>query len=208
MTNFKKSDILINLVLDESGSMWTAAEAVVSGVNEFLNEQIKLKGTTYLTLTLFNSSFNVRYVATDASHLPPFGSSRNAYSPNGMTALLDAVGGSITGTDAWLAKHPAFKGKILNVIWTDGAENSSREFTTEQVNSMISARQEAGQIFQFLGSGPSAWNTANMFKAIPQANFTRLHADNWSYKLGSENLTASVSNLRGGGHYAGVAGNA
>lgn len=55
------------------------------------------------------------------------------YSPDGTTALLDAMGSTILS----MKKRTRKKDKVLFVINTDGEENASREFTNEDVKKLI-----------------------------------------------------------------------
>lgn len=126
MKNTTTDDCLINLVLDASSSMGSQRSGTIEGVQALLDEQLALPGKTRLSLTLFNTEFEARFVAKNAAKLPRFGEAGNPYNPAGMTALLDAVGCSIKGTEGWLAAHPNFKGRVMCVILTDGQENASK----------------------------------------------------------------------------------
>ena len=98
------------------------------------------------------------------------------------------------GTDGWLTKHPEFDGQVITVIWTDGGENSSHQFTSQAINRMIQERQDLGWVFQFLGAG-EGWRSAEHFAAIPQSNIqTYAHSANntvSSYANVSKGLTAT-----------------
>ena len=52
--NGTDTDILINVVLDRSGSMLSIKEATIEGYNAFLSEQSKLAGARF-SLTQFDS---------------------------------------------------------------------------------------------------------------------------------------------------------
>ncbi len=49
--------ILINFVLDKSGSMQSVRDATISGFNEFKNDQAREEGNAFFTLTLFDTRF-------------------------------------------------------------------------------------------------------------------------------------------------------
>ncbi len=83
-----------------------------------------------------------------------------ALQPRGMTALLDAAGTEIVRTGQDLAALPEEErpARVLLVVVTDGQENSSREYTLEQVRSMLAMqRQEYGWRVRFLGAADAAW---------------------------------------------------
>lgn len=141
-----KNDCLINFVLDSSSSMSSQRAGTVEGVQALLDEQLALPGKTRLSLTLFNTEFEVRYVAKNAAKLPRFGEGTNPYQPSGMTALLDAVGSSIQGTEAWLAAHPDFKGRVMCVILTDGQENASKLWHINRTGQAVNPGLDFGTI--------------------------------------------------------------
>jgi hypothetical protein len=169
------SDVLINLVLDRSGSMTYAGkrEGAIEGVNAFFAEQRALQGKALLSLTLFNTDFDVRFVGADLAEVPDLGTPDNPYQCAGGTSLYDAVITTIKGTDEWLLNHRDFTGKVLCLINTDGEENSSASSLNE-VNDLINAKTAQGWEFMFLGVGQAAWTEGQKFAAsIPASNYAR-----------------------------------
>ncbi len=191
------NDVFINFVLDASGSMGSQVEGTIDGVRQFLADQAALPGEARLSLTLFDTSFEARFVGKKLGKVPPFGTPENAYRPGGMTALLDAVGTTIQGTDAWLAAHPKFKGKVTCVILTDGQENSSRIWhinkpggdVEHDLGALIKARQESGWSFVFLGAGGSDWLERTFGAYVPKGTILRTNATS----KGSRQAYAGVS---------------
>lgn len=119
----KPTDVLVNFVLDKSGSMGPLAASTIEGFNAFLDEQRAGTGKALLSLTLFDTGFDVRYVAVDLREVPPLGTRGNRYQPAGGTALLDAVATTIKGADAWLAGHrDEFSGDVICVTDRRGGE--------------------------------------------------------------------------------------
>jgi hypothetical protein len=160
-------DVLLAMVLDKSGSMNSLAGATVEGVNAFLDEQKNGPGSVRLSLTLFDTDFEVRYVAEPLERVAPLGSRANRYSPQGGTALYDAVATTIMGVQAYLDNNMHWKGDVVVVIQTDGEENSSRTHTLDDVNALISTKTRAGWEFIFQGTGQAAWTEGQKFSAIP-----------------------------------------
>jgi len=168
MPNSSKSmNVLVNFVLDESGSMSTLAGATIEGVNTFIKEQRQGEGKVLMSLTLFNTDFDVRYVAHDIGEMPLLGSADNRYAPHGGTALYDAVVTTIRGAEGWLGNHAEFTGDVVTVIQTDGWENSSRISSLDDVNELISNKSKQGWEFIFQGTGQAAWTEAAKFTSIP-----------------------------------------
>lgn len=190
----KTQDLVVNFVLDKSGSMYGSREATLEGFNSFLNEQRQREGKTYLSLTLFSTTFEVRHVALDVLETPDLGSDESPYQPGGGTALYDAVVTTIHGTDAWLVKHPEFKGRVLCVIQTDGGENSSVENSLATVNNLMEAKQAEGWEFAFMGAGQAAWTEGQKFTAIPQSQVFAYTGGTASTAKSFSAMTNSVSN--------------
>jgi len=78
----------------------------------------------------------------------------DVYSPNGMTALYDAVGDAVTKTGAFLdSLGPDSRPEdVIVVILTDGMENSSRRWDLGQVARLIADAEDDGWQFVFLGA--------------------------------------------------------
>jgi len=141
--------ILINFVLDKSGSMDAIRAATISGFNEFLGDQQREGGDARLTLTLFDTHLTPLASAVPIREIAPLDLA--TFEPGGMTALYDAIGHTMTMTDDFYAEHKP--DQVLFVIMTDGAENASREFDRARIFTMIEDRQKlAGYEFLYLGA--------------------------------------------------------
>lgn len=196
-------DALISFVLDKSGSMNAVTKATIDGFNAFIADQRQAPGNAYLSLTLFDTNFDVRYVGADLDTVPPLGTPDNPYVPSGMTALFDAVGTTIKGTEKWLANR-SFDGKIVVVVLTDGQENSSHEWHVSHpvrpgddrdLGGLIEWKQKEGWEFVFLGSGGSAWLEQTFGHVVAADSFSGFAHDSASsvatYAGVSSNLRSS-----------------
>jgi len=138
--------------------MNSVRQATIDGFNSFIEEQKAVEGEARLSLTLFSTAVDARYIAVPLENIPPLGSETNDYVPNGNTALLDAVGKSIMATELWLDQNNDFSGKVVCVILTDGMDNASHVWTKgSDLNDIIASKQNDGWEFMFLGSGGSEW---------------------------------------------------
>lgn len=162
-----EQETLFGLVLDKSGSMASVTMATVDGVNKLLAEQKGVPGKLYFSETQFDNSLQTPYVGVDVGLVPAMtpGWGPHSYSPNGGTALFDAVGTTIKGMEKWAA-NKRFKGQVKVAILTDGQENSSREWhiwnprvenDAYDLLGLIEWKQKEGWEFLFLGAGGSAW---------------------------------------------------
>jgi hypothetical protein len=152
----------IIFVLDESGSMGSVRSDVIGGFNTFLKDQKEIPGDAVLTLVKFDTEYTKLEEGTLLENVKELDNER--YSPNGMTALLDAVGKTInevTSRHATLEEdeRPA---KTILVVFTDGGENSSTEFRdVKEVMKMVKEREEAGWEVLFMGADIDAWGTGS-----------------------------------------------
>lgn len=180
------TDILLGLVVDKSGSMGNLRESTCQGINQLVTDQAAQPGQALISLTLFDSGFDVRLVARDAREFPPLGSPENPYTTGGNTALYDAVGTTVRGLEAWLATHPDYDGAVKVAIFTDGQENQSRQWHTFEprgvedawdLNNLIEWKQGEGWEFIFMGAGGSAWTEGKRFTTLADASVFNYVAD-------------------------------
>lgn len=182
----------IILVLDESGSMALQKSEIISGVNEMIRNQRNLQdGHIDFSIVKFNEKVT-KVRENCLKHIQPL-TSRD-YNPNGMTALYDAIGVCIN-------KYIEDKDTIM-IIATDGAENSSREYTRQNMLDMIEKqRKTKNWNFIYLSEDPttvkqgedigftnSKYNCSNTFVGARQCGKT----------IGSNSLQSFISQVSKG----------
>jgi hypothetical protein len=140
---------LIAVLLDRSGSMETVKSDTEGGFNAFIDSQRGEPGEAVVTLAQFDYEYDVVYANKPIAEVP-----RLELQPRGATALYDSLGRLITDVGAELAALPeqARPGNVIVVVFTDGHENSSREWTHEAITAAIK-RQEAEFAWDFLFLG-------------------------------------------------------
>lgn len=139
------------------------------GLNEFLKEQKKLPGKAILTLAQFDHEYELLHDGVALEDVPKY-----SLVPRGTTALLDAIGRTINTVDARLQKVPeAYRpSKVIVVVVTDGAENSSKEFSREQVFSLIENQKKVRDWeFLFLAANQDAIGVAGSLGIQNATNF-------------------------------------
>jgi Mg-chelatase subunit ChlD len=102
------------------------------------------------------------------------------YQPRGGTPLRDAIGRTITHIGSVLAKRDESERpeNVIIVITTDGEENASRQFTQEQIASLIKQQQEQyNWKFVFLAANQDAILTAASYN-LPQASSVTYNSSN------------------------------
>lgn len=150
----KKPITHVLLIVDMSGSMSSLAEDVRGGFNTYIADLAKDDGRYRITATVFDTRFIPLCVAAKLKDVPTMTEAN--YRPAGMTALLDAVGKTVTEFEATTTL--AAGERVMVVVNTDGQENSSREFTAGLIAEMIREREVTKRwTFVYLGAGADAW---------------------------------------------------
>lgn len=116
-------------LIDKSGSMYGSEEDTIGGFNSFVQKEKQEDLNTSVTTIFFNHDYEMLYKRKPIHTVKEL--TRNEYHVNGSTALLDAIGRTITTLDKEIDN------KVLFVIITDGMENSSFEFSKSQISNMI-----------------------------------------------------------------------
>ena len=152
-------NLLVNFVLDESGSMEVCKEATIGGFNEYIQTLQKESQNTRLTLTKFDSSkIDIVYTAEPIISVPPL--NEKTYSPNSCTPLYDAIAKTIKSTDEWILGNTKQKEKfvVLCVIMTDGQENSSKEYDRNKIFDLIKKKEKRDKwTFVYLGANQDSY---------------------------------------------------
>lgn len=144
-------------VIDESGSMGGLRQDVIGGFNTFLADQKKLPDPAELSLVTFNAKRTDRYLSkplAEVEELTPL-----SYAPNYSTALLDALGASISALRARTPKGA----KVVVTITTDGEENASVEWTRDKVRKLIEETTAEGWEYFFFGANQDAFHEAKQY---------------------------------------------
>lgn len=149
----------VTILLDRSGSMFCFKDKVISGLNEYVECQKKLPGAMNLSLYQFDTQyFNESTEDTlvlnniDIKNVPTI--TDNHFTPRGGTALNDAIFTTINNMGKRFSemKEEYRPNRVILVIFTDGAENSSKIANYSQVNEVIK-RQEDVYSWQILFVG-------------------------------------------------------
>lgn len=152
MSVYIKEDrpVEIFVIADRSGSMESIRDDAIGGFNSFLEEQQKLDGKANLTLVLFDDKYEVPVKSVDIQKVKPL--TRETFVPRGMTAMNDAIGKAI------VELSEIAPDKAVVCIITDGAENSSKEFSNQQVKDKIKEVEAKGWQVVFLAANIDAFS--------------------------------------------------
>jgi uncharacterized protein YegL len=158
----KKDLAEIIFIVDRSGSMQSIRKDMIGGFNSFIAEQKKLTTDCKVTLYQFDSShgevLELVYEKKDLKDVPDL--TELTFVPRGGTPLYEAVAKAVKAVGERLSSTPEDERpeKVLVVIITDGGENSSQDWTSEQVNQMIEHQEQIYKWeFVYLGANQDAW---------------------------------------------------
>jgi len=150
-----RSDLThIYFLLDRSGSMQSIKSDTEGGFAAFVEEQRKAPGDCRVTLAQFDNEYDVVYADRPLSDVPALD-----LQPRGSTALLDAMGRTITDAGARLAAlaeadRPA---TVIVAIMTDGMENASQEWTHPAIKALVTQQSDHyGWQFLYMGADQDA----------------------------------------------------
>lgn len=150
-----KSKTHVIMIVDESGSMFQFEDDVIGGFNGYIATLKEDKEYDYyISLTKFDDRVDVVYTDKLVAEVPNL--DNDTYRPSGMTALYDAIGKTLQSFKTELPEND----RVIVVINTDGAENSSREFNKEAIKQLILERQEKGWTFLYLGQHLDSFDDA------------------------------------------------
>lgn len=150
-------------ILDRSGSMYRLTSDTINGYNALIEEQKKEEGEAFITTVLFDDKYDIIRDHVPLAEVEPL--TDKEYHARGSTALLDAVGRTINEVGARLAATPEDERPehVIFAITTDGMENSSHEFTRDQIKDMIAHQTDKySWKFLFLGAGIDAYQEASV----------------------------------------------
>ena len=157
----KKNLTELVFVLDMSGSMGHLTDDTVGGFNSVLKEQAGRDGEVLVTTYLFNNDSRMLHDRIPIAEVPAMTTAD--YRAAGCTALIDALGDAIrhiVGIHRYARPEDVPEHTVF-VITTDGMENASHKYSSDQVKRMITHEQEKyGWEFVFLAANIDAVETA------------------------------------------------
>lgn len=184
-------------VLDKSGSMERIRKETLDGVNEQVQELKKSeKGiTTFVSLVTFDSE--VKFLRWNVPLAEFQDLKEEEYVPDGMTAMLDGVGQSVSRLRNE-TKNSTNDVSHLVIIVSDGAENASSEYNWNTVAEIISKAKEEHWTVTYMGANQDLSQVTKSL-GIDQGNVstwvTTTDGTNWAYSNMSGCL-ASYRSLR------------
>ena len=150
----QKTKIFNLIILDESGSMESIKNTIISGFNEVV-QSVKMVAEEFpeqehfISLVSFDSTkIKTIHDIEPVEKLEKIDDSK--YKPGAMTPLYDAMGTSILQLKRVTDTHPDCK--VLVTILTDGEENASKEFNGQSIKALVDELQAKNWTFSYIGA--------------------------------------------------------
>jgi len=188
-------------IIDKSGSMISMQKDVIGSFNTFVEEQKQLPGEARLSLTTFDTSFSIIESGTPLRDVPLL--TEKTYAPFGMTALLDAVGKTVDEVGARLNSTPEDEKpeRVIVVIITDGFENSSKEYSLDQIKEKIQTQQDQFKwAFIFFGANQNAFAAAGSMGIAAQSTAVYNSTPEGTRHAFASGIGDNVTNFRATGN--------
>ena len=194
----KKNNNITELVfiLDRSGSMSGLESDTVGGFNTMIEKQKKQNAPCYVSTVLFNHTSEVLYDRVKLGEVQKM--TEEDFFVGGSTALMDAIGGAIhhIGNIHKYIRPEDVPANTMFVIMTDGMENASRRYSSEQVKQMIERQKKRyGWEFLFIGANIDAVETAARY-GIDADRAVNYHADKEGTRVVYQSVANAVCSLR------------
>ncbi len=183
-------------ILDRSGSMAGLEADTIGGFNSMIEKQKKQDGKCYVSTVLFDDRIEVVHDRVELHSVNKM--TADDYFVRGCTALIDAIGSSIRhiANIHKYARPEDVPQNTMFVITTDGMENASHLYSSDEVKRMIKKEKEKyGWEFIFIGANIDAVETAKQF-GIGSDRAVNYHADSKGTEVLYNTVSQVVSNAR------------
>ena len=192
----KKDLTEVVFILDRSGSMFSMVQDTIGGFNSMLEKQRKEPGEALISTVLFSSRSEVLHDRVNIREVAPI--TEKEYQVGGNTALIDAIGGAVhhIGNVHKYARAEDVPEHTIFIIITDGMENASHCYSSDQVKQMIERQKEKyGWEFLFLGANINAVETASRF-GIGADRSANYHNDAKGQATNYMDVSDAISSVR------------
>lgn len=191
----KQNTTELVFILDRSGSMSGLTSDTIGGYNSFLEKQKETEGECLVSTVLFNQNSKVVHDRVPLNEIEPM--TKKDYYASGCTALIDAMGGAIhhiRNVHRYIREEDVPEHTIF-VIMTDGLENASTKYSSDDVKKMVKQQEEKGWEFLFLGANINAVETAKEY-GITEDRAVDFLCDKKGMGTNFEALSESVGKFR------------
>lgn len=163
MTKTNNNITELVFILDRSGSMGGLESDTIGGFNALIEKQRKQDGECFVTTVLFDDCIETLHDRVSLGEIQKL--TDKDYTVRGCTALIDAIGETvkhISDVHRYIRKEDVPEHTMF-VITTDGLENASHRYSSDEVKKLIEQKKELGWEFLFIGANIDAVETAKHF---------------------------------------------
>lgn len=196
MKKIKNNLTELVFILDRSGSMSGLEKDTIGGFNSMIEKQKKQEGECFVSTVLFDNVSEVIHDRIRLADVPKM--TDKEYNVRGCTALIDAIGGAIKhiGNIHKYARPEDVPENTMFIITTDGQENASRKYNSDEVKKMIERqKEEYGWEFLFIGANIDAVETAARY-GIGADRAVNYNCDSVGTALNFEVMTEAIGCVR------------
>jgi len=183
----------IVLLIDRSGSMSSIKHDMEGGLMTFINEQKLEPGTCTVTAAQFDNVYEILFTRKDIQEITSI-----KIEPRASTSLIDSMCRLITevGKDLDGLAEDEKPEKVLFVTITDGEENSSREFNSDQLKEMVKHQEDNYKWnFTYIGANQDAFANSQQY-GLKGSNTLNFDADTRGVNVMFSKLSCSTSSYR------------
>ena len=182
----------IVFILDKSGSMSGLEKDTIGGFNSMLAKHKNGENKAYVSTVLFSNQSEVIHDRLPIAEVPEL--TDKEYYVGGSTALLDAMGDAIKHIKNIhkYARPEDVPAKTIFIITTDGEENSSCNYSYNDIKKLVEAQKEKGWDFVFMGANIDAFDVASHL-GISKNRAVNYHSD----RKGTDAIFASMGDFFG-----------
>ena len=153
-------------IIDRSGSMAGKESDTIGGINATIDElkQSKINGSNEIikfSLKFFDHEENLKIRSLDIENVRPL--NVKDLMPRGQTALLDAMGNTLTFFINKKMSGPSSFESCIVYVATDGIENASKKFRKSHIKNLIEQAKKFSIEILYLGANQDAILEANKF---------------------------------------------
>jgi hypothetical protein len=184
--------LLVGIVLDRSSSMSAIKAETIAGTNEQFSALRESDDAANTSVAFFSFNHEVTPVFKNDDGTPKLvpcsaleDISDGDYFPDGMTAMYDAVGDAID----FFTTEAKKVDDVLIVVISDGAENKSRRFTSEQISGQVKELQDSGWNFTYIGANQDLTQVASQL-GFHEGNMLNFEANS----AGTVQMSSTVGN--------------
>lgn len=197
MKNTNKNNITeLVFILDRSRPMSGLEADTIGGFNSMIENQKKQDSGCYVSTVLFDDESEVVHNRVKLGDIPKM--TDRDYTVRGCTALIDAIGGAIhhIGNIHKYARPEDVPEHTMFIITTDGQENASHRYNSEQLKKMIERQKEKyGWEFLFIGANIDAVETVARY-GIDKDRAVNYNADGEGTQILYKSVAKAVCNVR------------